>query len=213
MTRVVLVLAALVAVLAGSASAAPKARWETCGQRAVCATEDGGRHWRKVFEVPGSIAVEGKQILGYLRWSATAGVVSVNFASALSDSHFEFWTRDGGKHWWRTDVFDLGFGGTCSSSDSDFTCVKRVRFHRGFAADAPTLFFDAEGQYVLPQPFGPPVIEPFGGTYELQGWVPRTAGKCAGRWLGKTGRQLCWGRVGEGPGPAVNAGMSALPLS
>jgi hypothetical protein len=210
--RVALVLALLSAFLAGSASAAQKQRWEACGQRAVCVTEDGGRHWRKVFEVPAPIAVEGKQILGFLRWSATAGVVSVSFASALSDSHFEFWTRDAGKHWWRTDVFDLGFGGTCSAGDSDFTCVKRVRFHRGFAADAPTLFFDADGQFVMPQPSDPPVIEPFRGTYELRGWVPGSAGKCAGRWLGKSGRQLCWGKVGEGPGPAVNAGMSALPL-
>jgi len=211
MMRMALVLTVLSAILAVPASAAPKQRWETCGNRAVCATENGGRRWRKVFEVPASIAVAGKQILGFLRWSASAGVVSVDFSSALSDSHFEFWTRDGGKHWWRTDVFDVGLGGTCSSGQGVFTCVHRVRFVRGFASDAPAFFFDVQGQYVTPRENEPPEIDPFVGTYVLQGWTPHASVRCAGRWLGKTGRQLCWGKEGEGPGPAVNAGMSASP--
>jgi hypothetical protein len=213
MTRLVPV-AMLAAVLAGSAagaSAAPKQRWETCGERAVCATDDGGRHWRKVFEVPDSIAVEGKQILAFLRWSASAGVVSVDFTHTLGDTHFEFWTRDGGKHWWRTDVFDVGLGGTCASAQDIFTCVHRVHFIRGFASDAPAFFFEVQGQYVTPRENEPPEIDPFVGTYVLEGWTPRASVGCAGRWLGKTGRQLCWGKEGEGPGPPVNAGMSASP--
>ncbi len=62
----------------------------------LCATDDGGRHWRAIFH--GS-----NYIFGYLRWSKNAGVIS-----AGAYSHGELWTRDGGRHWWGTRAFYLG---------------------------------------------------------------------------------------------------------
>ena len=50
----------------------------------------------------------------------------------------------------------------------------------------------------------PPATDPFTGTYALRGWVPGRLPLCPGKWIGRQGRQLCWGAV-------ANAGMSALP--
>jgi hypothetical protein len=161
----------------------------------VCATEDGGRHWRKIFEVPTTVAVSGNRIIGFMRWSANAGVISVDFTTPQSDAHSEFWTRDGGAHWWQTDVFDVGLGGTCTSAGDPRSCIHRIHFVRGVASDAPAFFFDVAGQIGA---------EPYSGTYVLRGWVPRRQPSCTGKWIGKVGRQICWG-------PLVNAGMSASP--
>jgi hypothetical protein len=62
----------------------------------LCATDDGGKHWRTIFH--GS-----NHIFGYLRWSKNAGVIG-----AGAYSHGELWTRDGGRHWWGTRAFQLG---------------------------------------------------------------------------------------------------------
>jgi hypothetical protein len=185
---------------------AGKHRWERCGRRSICATEDGGRHWRVVFQVPASVSTDadGRQILAYLRWSKAAGVVSIDTASHLSDSHRELWTRDGGKHWWPTAVFDVGLGGVCSTSDGSLTCVHRVRFERGWASDAPAFFFEVDGQVVTPRPNDPPDVEPFQGTNLLRGWIPIRRLSCSGKWLGKPGRQVCWGAP-------VDDGMSSSP--
>jgi hypothetical protein len=205
------ILAVGLAISARVATATPrtagKHRWETCGGRSICATEDGGRHWRVVFQVPASVSTDpadGRQILDYLRWSKTAGVVSVDTTSHLSASHRELWTRDGGKHWWPTAVFDVGFGGVCSTSEGLHTCVHRVRLHRGWASDAPALFFEVEGQVITPRPNDPPDVEPLQGTNLLRGWVPVGHLSCSGKWLGKPGRQICWGAP-------VHDGMSASP--
>jgi hypothetical protein len=194
-TRMLLLAALLAAILAASASGAPKQRWEACGARALCATADGGKHWRKVFELPAAVAAPGTKILGFLRWSASAGAVSVDLSTPESDTHSEFWTRDGGAHWWRTDVFDVGLGGTCTSAGELRSCIHRIRFIHGVASDAPAFFFDVAGQIGT---------DPFQGTYYLKGWVPRRQPSCTGKWLGSPGRQICWG-------PVVNAGMSASP--
>lgn len=66
------------------------------GRTVLCATEDGGKHWRVVLRYPNNM-------FGYLRWSKKAGVVSIG-----AYGHGELWTRDGGRHWWGTSALQLG---------------------------------------------------------------------------------------------------------
>lgn len=59
-------------------------------RRDVCATEDGGATWRGIFN-------GGTFIFGVVRTSRTAGVVSTGRQASA-----RFWTRDNGRHWYRT---------------------------------------------------------------------------------------------------------------
>jgi hypothetical protein len=74
----------------------PQRRYCSRDGAVLCATDDGGRHWRAIFH--GS-----NYISGYLGWSKNAGVIS-----AGAYSHGELWTRDGGRHSWGTRAFHLG---------------------------------------------------------------------------------------------------------
>jgi hypothetical protein len=77
-------------------SESPQRRYCSRDGNVLCATEDGGKHWRPIFR-------GGNYIFGYLRWSKNAGVLS-----AGAYSHGELWTRDGGRHWWGTSAFWVG---------------------------------------------------------------------------------------------------------
>jgi hypothetical protein len=77
-------------------SESPQRRYCSRDGNVLCATDDGGKHWRAIFR-------GGNYIFGYLRWSKNAGVLS-----AGAYSHGELWTRDGGRHWWGTHAFWLG---------------------------------------------------------------------------------------------------------
>ncbi len=56
----------------------------------VCATENGGASWHEIFE-------SGGFIFGVVRTSRTAGVVTTGRQVSA-----RFWTRDNGRHWFRT---------------------------------------------------------------------------------------------------------------
>jgi hypothetical protein len=58
--------------------------------RNVCSTEDGGRSWHGIFD-------GGTFVFGVVRTSASAGVVSTGRQLSA-----RFWTRDNGRHWYRT---------------------------------------------------------------------------------------------------------------
>lgn len=65
-----------------------------CDRDGVCSlysTEDGGRHWHVIFD--GEI----DDIMGFLRTSASAGVISINYKAPE-----QYWTRDNGRHWYFT---------------------------------------------------------------------------------------------------------------
>jgi hypothetical protein len=74
----------------------PRHRYCSRDANVLCATDDGGKHWRAIFR-------GGNYIFSYLRWSKNAGVLS-----AGAYSHGELWTRDGGRHWWGTRAFHPG---------------------------------------------------------------------------------------------------------
>lgn len=63
--------------------------WEAYGDSHLCSTEDGGRTWRMIF-------VGGNAIWDAERTSAQAGIVSTG-----AWGHYEYWTRDNGKHWYQ----------------------------------------------------------------------------------------------------------------
>jgi hypothetical protein len=66
----------------------------------LCATENGGRSWRRIFR-----AGEGLMYLrGFTRTSLTAGVVAVSRDDALPRTLRSgvFWTSDNGAHWYET---------------------------------------------------------------------------------------------------------------
>ena len=75
----------------------PDARhgWETrCDRDGVCSlysTEDGGRHWHRIFDG------ETDDVMGFLRTSATGGVISINLKAPE-----QYWTLDNGRHWYLT---------------------------------------------------------------------------------------------------------------
>jgi hypothetical protein len=56
----------------------------------VCATEDGGKTWRTIFH-------GGNYIFDVARTSLQAGIVSTG-----AYGHNEYWTIDGGAHWYST---------------------------------------------------------------------------------------------------------------
>jgi photosystem II stability/assembly factor-like uncharacterized protein len=61
------------------------------GECALYSTEDGGRHWQVILR-PG-----GVDIMGWLRTSARAGVVSLDYKAPE-----QYWTGDNGRHWYLT---------------------------------------------------------------------------------------------------------------
>jgi hypothetical protein len=62
----------------------------------VCATEDGGKTWRTIFH-------GGNYVFDVARTSLTTGIVSTG-----AYGHSEWWTRDGGAHWYSTGVVNDG---------------------------------------------------------------------------------------------------------
>jgi WD40 repeat protein len=150
----------------------PRHRYCSRDASVLCATEDGGKHWRPIFR-------GGNYIFSYLRWSRNAGVVS-----AGARSHFELWTRDGGRHWWSTTAFNSGAYADAS----------------GFGAGPA--FSRRAGQ--LRYAYSPR------WPYRALGWVPTRRLRCAGkweRWSGETKgpRNIC------GFGPIGGDGMSSRP--
>ena len=98
--RTVLIGALLVLGLASAGSAThspwPDARhgWEVRGDvdtGGLYSTEDGGRHWHLIYPAA------GVDIMGFLRTSAAAGVLSIDFRAPE-----QYWTGDNGRHWTRT---------------------------------------------------------------------------------------------------------------
>ena len=100
-------LAALVA--SGLASAGPPAPspygrwpdaqhgWQEYGNgakcdRDLCSTADGGKTWRGIFN-------GGTFLFGFLQTSRSAGFVTTGRIASGT-----FWTRDGGRHWYATDL-------------------------------------------------------------------------------------------------------------
>jgi hypothetical protein len=81
----------------GGHSPWPDARhgWETrCDRDGICslyATEDGGRRWHRIFNG------ETEDVMGFLRTSATGGVISINLKAPE-----QYWTLDNGRHWYFT---------------------------------------------------------------------------------------------------------------
>jgi Kelch motif/Galactose oxidase, central domain len=62
--------------------------WRATGDSSLCSTDNGGRTWRMIF-------AGGNYVFAAVRTSAQAGIVSTG-----AYGHFEYWTRDNGKHWY-----------------------------------------------------------------------------------------------------------------
>jgi outer membrane protein assembly factor BamB len=56
----------------------------------VWATDDGGKHWRRVFARPAVTVV---------RTSARAGMIRISAVVAPCTCAHDYWTNDGGRHW------------------------------------------------------------------------------------------------------------------
>jgi hypothetical protein len=155
----------------------------------LCATDDGAKHWRPVFDTDSSWRAGGpdSSVLDVLRWSPRAGVVSIDASGTNFIGHQEFWTRDGGRHWWRTEAFDVGLSPYCNWDVSSGECTKSVDFRR----DGRSLSFTTEGLIITPNPGQPPTRTPTHGTYRLVGWVPTGRISCPVRWTGSKGRRIC----------------------
>ena len=70
--------------------------------RAVCSTENGGATWHGIFN-------GGSIVFGVARTSPTAGVVSTGNQQSV-----RFWTRDNGRHWYRSSQIGREFQGSDS---------------------------------------------------------------------------------------------------
>lgn len=160
-------------------SASPARRFCSRDGNVLCATDDGGKHWRPIFR-------GGSYVFGYLRWSKTAGVVS-----AGGYSHFELWTRDGGRHWWSTRAFSQGGVGELGLG---FGPGPRFAVGRG-----------VQRRRQLRYAYSPQ------WPYRVLGWFPTRLLKCAGTWERWSGEvagpmNIC------GMGPVGGDGMSAQPV-
>jgi hypothetical protein len=172
----------------------------------LCATDDGGKHWRPVFDRDSSWRFGNlrSSALDVLRWSPRAGVVSIDASGPDSNGHLEFWTRDAGRHWWRTQAFDAGLPLFCSWDASSGECTTSVDFRR----DGRSLRFTTEGWIFTPNPdpSQPPTRTPTRRTYRLGGWVPTGRISCPVRWTGTKGRRIC-------EVPAADNRLHAVPLT
>jgi hypothetical protein len=72
----------------------------------VYATDDGGRHWRRIFDKPAATVV---------RTSVKAGVIRVATVAAGCACAYDLWTVDGGRHWTATRAIGGGLVGRGSS--------------------------------------------------------------------------------------------------
>jgi Kelch motif len=72
-----------------------KRAWPATGDSRLCSTEDGGRTWNMIF-------AGGNYIFGAVRTSVQAGIVSTG-----AYGHFEYWTRDNGKHWYAAPLLGI----------------------------------------------------------------------------------------------------------
>ena len=162
--------------------------------RTICGTSDGGKHWRPVFVAPertdASQDVSGL-ITAVLRWDEKNAVISLWDAAVGWSQTWEFWTRDGGRHWWPTDVFHLGLSPACFSSFDD-PDAPRCADPGAFFRRGSHMFFVVDTNFAAATRY-----------YLLEGW-PRTAPmpRCP--------------RPGRGPGPYVcpatlDAGFVAVP--
>jgi alpha-tubulin suppressor-like RCC1 family protein len=133
----------------------------------LCATDDGGRHWRPIFSTAaaGGAEYESEWIASALRWSARAGIVSVTseqpLATPAGDYHQEWWTRDGGRHWYRTSVL------SAVSNPSQPPGQIGIRFSRGRIHGRAALYATAAA-----------------GSFRIAGWPPEGATRCSGHWQG-----------------------------
>jgi hypothetical protein len=170
----------------------------------LCATDDGGKHWRRVFDRSSAWRFGGptSSVLDLLRWSRGAGVVSIDVSGSDYAGHLEFWTRDGGRHWWRTEAFDGGVLPFCNWNDSSGECTQSVDFQR----EGRSLRFSTEGLIITPNPGQPPTRTPTHGTYRLEGWVPTGRITCPVPWTGAKGRQIC-------DAPEADSKLHAVPVS
>lgn len=80
--------------------------WRICRNATVCASDDGGRHWRQL-SLPR--AFRGNEVSALVRTSASAGVVAGTPPRLPVD-----WTDDGGHTWHRTKKLSGLFWGNAS---------------------------------------------------------------------------------------------------
>ncbi len=133
--------------------------------RTICATSDGGKHWRLAFRAPSSTD-ESEDVSGIIRsvfrWDARNAVVSLWDAAVGWSQTWEFWTRDGGRNWWPTDVFHLGLESVCYGPLED-PQAPHCADPLGFFSASGHLFFVVSRNY-----------DAGANDYMLDGW-PRTA--------------------------------------
>jgi hypothetical protein len=72
----------------------------------VWATEDGGRHWRQIFDRPATRVV---------RTSVSTGVIRTATVASGCTCAYDLWTKDGGRHWTATRTIGGGLIGRGSS--------------------------------------------------------------------------------------------------
>jgi hypothetical protein len=175
----------------------PKAR-RGDQQSIVCATDDAGKHWRTAFERGSSwrLGGPGPSLLDLLRWSRQAGVISLPLSTDSARGHREYWTRDGGRHWWRTSVFNAGADEYCDANASSGVCVEQVDMRREYGRIA----FTSIGWVITPgaTPSQAPTWTRNNEEHLLLGWPPRGQITCPVGWSGPPGRRICHSPVADG---------------
>src|SRR5919201_2830820 len=110
----------------------------------VCTTEDGGKTWRSIFH-------GGNYVFALVRTPLTTGIVSTG-----AYSHSEWWTVDGGGHWYSTGVV---YDGPAPIGSAKAKPILRGRGH--------TLFW----------------IRRLGDTiWRIAPWPPVAPSSCGGTW-------------------------------
>ena len=148
-----------------------KRTWKATGDSSLCSTEDGGRSWRVIF-------VGGNYVFTAVRTSGQAGIVSSG-----AHGHFEFWTRDNGKHWLPTDLTE-GTGGL---------------------GDPAPVLVGRGAQLYYARGFGDTV-------YQLTPWPPSGPAECSGPWSRSMLAEDADPAGNVCLGPPVNAGTRSEPV-
>jgi hypothetical protein len=130
----------------------------------LCKTVDGGRHWRPVFDPRAATMIPPNSERFLTNFAATSNtdvILSVGWDDLVAPQtlgHVDYWTKDGGKHWYRTAVLQV---------------VQNQVAYLMVGVDAGSKSVYVRGS-----------VDNVGAVLRLDGWPVRQFVQCTGRWKG-----------------------------
>jgi PQQ-like domain len=165
----------------------PRHGWVSL-ETGVYSTDDGGAHWRRIFQLPAATVV---------RTSVDAGIIRIGAAAPGCPCAYNLWTTDGGRRWRPTraiaggligrgrSLFWIGNGGAEVRQVTPWPPTSAIRSHTVVAVDAGRI----DSVALVP-----------GGVAALVKWP---SGRAASIVVARAGRQNEWHQLPAPPGQLI----------